>query len=96
VRALKNKSTDEFNRLQFEIMKKIDNKEMDRIEAQMKIEEYWIGGLHKAVIDGDVDNGSLMAGQAVGLAEEVKPVKDLIKELVCDGENELIKVAKNF
>ena len=96
VRALKNKGTDDFNRLQFEIMKKIDNKEMDRIEAQMKIEEYWIGGLHKAVIDGDVENGSLMAGQAVGLAEEVKPVKDMIEELVCDGENELKRVADNF
>jgi len=96
VRALKNKSTDDFNHLQFEIMKKLDGKEIDRIEAQMQIEEYWIGGLHKAVIDGDVDNGSLMAGQAVGLAEEVKPVKDLIEELVCDGENELIKVAKNL
>jgi enoyl-[acyl-carrier protein] reductase II len=93
VRALKNKSTDAFNRLQFEIMKKIDNKEMDRLEAQMQIEEYWIGGLHKAVIDGDVENGSLMAGQAVGLAEEIKSVKDLIKELISDARQELNQVA---
>ena len=66
---------------------------MDRLTAQMKIEEYWIGGLHKAVIDGDVDNGSLMAGQTVGIAGEVKPVKAMIEELVCDAEQELERIA---
>ncbi len=96
VRALKNKSTDDFNRLQFEIMKQIDTGEINRMAAQMKIEEYWIGGLHKAVIDGDVDNGSLMAGQAVGLAEEIKPVKDLINELISDAEQELNRTAEKL
>ena len=92
VRARKNKGTENFNRLQFDILQKIDSGEMDRETAQMKVEEYWIGGLHKAVIDGDVDNGSLMAGQTVGLADETKPVKDLIEELVEDAEHALNRI----
>ncbi|MCP4715124.1 MAG: hypothetical protein GY868_08410 [Deltaproteobacteria bacterium] len=93
VRALNNKGTDEFNRLQFKILKQIDSGEIDRLTAQRLVEEFWIGGLHKAVIDGDVVNGSLMAGQAVGLAEEVKPVKALIEELVGDAGQELSRMA---
>ncbi|MCP4628254.1 MAG: 2-nitropropane dioxygenase, partial [bacterium] len=92
-RALNNKGTDEFNRLQFKILKQIDSGEIDRLTAQGLVEEFWIGGLHKAVIDGDVVNGSLMAGQAVGLAAEIKPVKDLIEELVGDAGQELSRMA---
>ena len=35
--------------------------------AQLAIEHFWAGALRRAVIDGDVENGSLMAGQSVGM-----------------------------
>ena len=43
-----------------------------------------MGALRKAVIDGDVDYGSLMAGQSVGLVDKIVPVKELIAELITD------------
>jgi enoyl-[acyl-carrier protein] reductase II len=51
-------------------------------EAQLQIEHYWAGALRRAVIDGDVEHGSLMAGQSVGMVTREEPVADIIEELV--------------
>ena len=53
-----------------------------------------MGALKKAAVDGDIDAGSLMAGQAVGLADEIKPVKEVINELIIDAEKELETISK--
>jgi hypothetical protein len=42
--------------------------------------------LRRAAIDGDIDYGSLMAGQSVGLVDKVVSVKELIRELRVDAE----------
>ena len=55
---------------------------MDQTEAQLKIEHFWAGALRRAVIDGDVETGSLMAGQSVGMVKEEKPVAEIIAKLV--------------
>ncbi|NLF40134.1 hypothetical protein GX586_11860 [bacterium] len=96
VRALKNKGTNEFGRLQLELLKKLDSGEIDRETAQLEVERFWIGALRRAAIDGDVDQGSLMAGQTVGLVDEVKPVTALIEDLVRDAEAELNRVAESL
>ena len=41
-----------------------------------------LGSLRKAVFDGDTANGSLMAGQAAGLLHEVRPVAQILDEMV--------------
>ena len=82
VRALKNKGMEKFGELQLELLKKLDKKEISRIEAQYEVESYWIGALRNAVVDGNVEEGSLMAGQSVGLVSEVVSVKNIIKKLV--------------
>ena len=51
-------------------------------EAQLQIEHYWAGALRRAVIDGDVESGSVMAGQSVGMVKREEPVADIIEELV--------------
>ena len=56
------------------------------------MEKYWIGGLRKAVIDGDVDYGSMMAGQSVGLVDRIMPIAELFNELLTDGEATLQEV----
>lgn len=89
VRAIKNKGTEEFGELQLELLRKIRNGEISRIEAQYQVEKYWVGALRRAVEDGDVDHGSLMAGQCVGLIDEVKPVRVIIEELVREAEETL-------
>ena len=89
VRALKNDGTLEFNKLQLEVLYKLDQGEIDKHEAQYEVEKFWVGALKRAVIDGDVTKGSLMAGQSVGLADKVMPLKDIIEEFIEEAEDEL-------
>lgn len=86
VRALKNSGTLEFGKLQYELLHKLDNDIIDRETAQMEVEKFWVGALRSAVIDGDVKQGSLMAGQSVGLVNEIKPIAGIIQEFVGDAE----------
>jgi enoyl-[acyl-carrier protein] reductase II len=89
VRALKNDGTIEFAKLQLELLNKLDNDQIDRHQAQYRVEEFWAGALRDAVIDGDVTKGSLMAGQSVGLVDKIQPLRDIISEMVDDAETEL-------
>ena len=93
VRALKNEGTMEFSKLQYELLRRLEAGEIDRETAQMEVEKFWVGALREAAVDGDVERGSLMAGQAVGLVSEIKPVREVIEELVRDGEAELERIA---
>lgn len=82
VRALKNKGTEEFTAKQIEVAKKLDAGEVDMAEAQLQIEHFWAGALRRAVIDGDVENGSVMAGQSVGMVSKEEPVAAIMAELL--------------
>lgn len=82
VRALKNKGTEEFNRKQIEVAGLLDRGEIEMGEAQLQIEHFWAGALKRAVIDGDVENGSIMAGQSVGMVKAEEPVADIIATLM--------------
>lgn len=89
VRALRNTGTVEFGKLQYELLHQLDSEMINRDGAQMKVEEFWVGALRSAVVDGDVKKGSLMAGQSVGLVSEIKPIADIIREFVDDAEETL-------
>ncbi len=93
VRALKNKGMENFGKLQLELLKKLEAGEINREKAQYEVENYWAGSLRKAVEDGDVESGSLMAGQSVGLISDIKPLKQIVTDLfdACDAELERIK-----
>ena len=92
VRALRNKGTDVFGKLQLALLKKLEAGEIHRQEAQEQVEKFWIGALRKVAIEGDVDMGSLMAGQSIGLVNKIMPIKDLVTELLTDAEAELASV----
>jgi enoyl-[acyl-carrier protein] reductase II len=83
VRALKNAGTELFTAKQLEVARALDEGGLPMLEAQLQIEHYWAGALRRAVIDGDVENGSLMAGQSVGMVTSEEPVADIIAAL-CD------------
>ena len=53
------------------------------------MERYWVGALRRAVQDGDVDFGSLMAGQSVGMMEKVQPLRIILQEFIHQAEMEL-------
>jgi enoyl-[acyl-carrier protein] reductase II len=96
VRALKNEGTNKFAKLQLELLSKLDTNRIDRHEAQYKVEEFWVGALRQAVIDGDVAGGSLMAGQSVGLVDKIQPLNEIIGEMVNDAESELQRLRGIF
>lgn len=96
VRSILNKGMNQFGKLQLELLKKLDAGNITREKAQYEIENYWVGTLRMAVQEGDVENGSLMAGQSVGLVNEVKPIKDIIQKLISDAKEELIRVNRDF
>lgn len=91
VRALKNKGTQEFAAKQIEVAKKLDAGEIEMGEAQLQIEHFWAGALRRAVIEGDVENGSLMAGQSVGMVKGEAPVAEIIATLMDEAVNALEK-----
>jgi enoyl-[acyl-carrier protein] reductase II len=86
VRALKNKGTEEFTAKQIEVARLLDQGGIDMAEAQLHIERFWAGALRRAVIDGDVENGSVMAGQSVGMVRAEEPVATIIAELMAQSE----------
>ena len=96
VRALRNKGHEIFRKLQLDLVQQLDRGEIHREQAQMEVEKFWMGALRKAVIDGDVENGSLMAGQSVGLVNKVQPVAEIIQELAGEIEQELRTVKQTL
>jgi enoyl-[acyl-carrier protein] reductase II len=91
VRALKNKGTEEFAAKQIEVARLLDSGAVDMTEAQLQIEHFWAGALRRAVIDGDVENGSLMAGQSVGMVTREEPVAEIITQLLAESEAALMR-----
>ena len=86
VRAIANKASDAFMRYQHEVIAKHRSGELDKKEAQLAIEHFWAGALKRAAIDGDVEGGSLMAGQSVGMVTAIQPVADILSELTAQAE----------
>lgn len=69
VQVLKNKLAKEYLKLEN------DNASIEELEELGK------GALKKAVVDGDIENGSLMAGQISGMVKKVQSVKEIIEEM---------------
>jgi enoyl-[acyl-carrier protein] reductase II len=85
---------DTFGDLQLELLEKLKNGTLTRQEAQFKVEEYWVGSLRKAAVDGEVEHGSLMAGQSVGMLERVQPLREILEDLVREADAGLARVEK--
>ena len=89
VRALKNKGMEAFGQLQLDLLTRLEAGEITREEAQYEVENYWVGTLRRAVVDGDTEYGSLMAGQSVGLIDDIPPMREMIQSLVREADAEL-------
>ncbi len=82
VRGLVNEGTKRFLRFQAETRDRFLAGELTREQAQLAIEHFWAGALRRAAIEGDVENGSMMAGQSVGMVSAEQPTAEIIAELV--------------
>ncbi|WP_182911924.1 NAD(P)H-dependent flavin oxidoreductase [Sphingomonas cavernae] len=89
VRALRNAEMEAFAAKQREVAQKLDDGKVDMGAAQLEIEHYWAGALRRAVIDGDVETGSVMAGQSVGMVKAEEPVADIIAALMAEAAEAL-------
>ncbi len=82
VRALQNEGTKRFMEHQAMVLKRFQAGELAKEEAQLDIEHFWAGALRRAVVDGDVEQGSLMAGQSVGMVTREQPAVEIVAELI--------------
>ena len=89
VRALKNAGNELFTAKQREVAGHLDEGRVAMAEAQLQIEHYWAGALRRAVIDGDVEHGSVMAGQSVGMVRQEEPVAAIMAELMSEAAGAL-------
>lgn len=78
VRALKNKLTREYQKL-----------EASGASAE-EIEQLGVGGLRRAFMEGDTQTGSLMAGQSAAMVNKIEPCADIIKSYF-EGIDEILK-----
>jgi enoyl-[acyl-carrier protein] reductase II len=91
VRALKNAGTEAFMAKQREVAARLEAGTVALADAQLEIEHYWAGALRRAVVDGDIETGSLMAGQSVGMVTAEEPVAAIIGSLVAEAEAALAR-----
>ena len=92
VRAIANEGTRRFMDFQLETIEKYRRGEIELKDAQMAIEHFWGGALRRAVIEGDVENGSLMAGQSVGLVKDERPTQEIIDTLINEAAESLSRI----
>lgn len=87
VRALNNEGGKKFIETQHEVITKYRAGELDLETAQLAIEHFWAGALRRAVIEGDVEFGSVMAGQSVGMVKKEQSTEEIIEELVAQARS---------
>jgi enoyl-[acyl-carrier protein] reductase II len=82
VRSLANAGTKRFLEHQAETLRRFQAGELTKETAQLDIEHFWAGALRRAVIEGDVEEGSVMAGQSVGMVTAEQTIPAILEELV--------------
>ncbi len=92
VRALRNKGMSEFSNLQIRLLQQRKKGRLSPEEAQYQVENFWVGALRRAVLEGDVETGSLMAGQSVGLVNQILPLRRALNTLIAEAEEALEKI----
>ncbi|MBR6069721.1 MAG: enoyl-[Ruminococcus sp.] len=71
--------------------KKLANGEKDGTLSPEEFEQITLGSLRKAVVDGNVDEGSFLCGAIAGMVNEIKPCKDIVEEIMAGAEKLLVK-----
>ncbi|MBV8523456.1 MAG: nitronate monooxygenase [Acetobacteraceae bacterium] len=82
VRGLVNEGTKRFLEHQAHTRDRFQAGELSKEQAQLEIEQFWAGALRRAVIEGDVEYGSVMAGQSVGMVTSEQTIAEIIEEIV--------------
>ncbi len=84
VRVLKNKMSREYLALE------------KRGATLEELEKVTLGGLRRAVLEGDMEMGSVMSGQVAGMLHEIRPVREIFESLYSGGKSVLEAAAKEW
>lgn len=95
VRALQNAGTRRFTEHQVDVIRRFRAGELTKEAAQLEIEHFWSGALRRAVVEGDIENGSVMAGQSVGMVAREQPAGEIIGELLEQASAALVARHRN-
>lgn len=71
--------------------KKLANGERDGSLSPEEFEQITLGSLRKAVVDGNVDEGSFLCGAIAGMVNEIKPCSEIVEEIMAGAEKLLAK-----
>jgi enoyl-[acyl-carrier protein] reductase II len=96
VRALANQATQRFLEFQREVVDRFSRGVVSQKDAQLEIEHFWAGALRRAVIEGDIENGSLMAGQSVGMVTREQTTEEIIDEVVGQALSAIVARGASF
>jgi enoyl-[acyl-carrier protein] reductase II len=96
VRAIVNEGVRKFMDVQRQVIEKFDRGQLDQKAAQLEIEHFWAGSLRRAVIEGDVETGSLMAGQSVGMVTKEQSTAEIIQGLIEEALQALLDRPKSI
>ena len=77
-------------------MAQLERRVITAKQAARTLEEFWIGGLRRAAIESDVKRGSVMAGQSVGLVNEILPISRLLEQLIDQAMIEAERILKSL
>ncbi|MDR1472511.1 MAG: nitronate monooxygenase [Synergistaceae bacterium] len=84
VRSIKNKFTQAFHVM-----------EEERVPIE-DLDKFGSGKLKAAVVDGDVENGSVMSGQIAGLVSKIQPAAEIIEEIVREASERASRIGRRF
>lgn len=84
VRVIENAAVQHFIDTQRKAIMAYEAGTVSQKEAQLEIEHFWAGALRRAAIDGDIENGSIMAGQSVGMVTREETCEEIIQSLISD------------
>ncbi|MFI3226271.1 MAG: nitronate monooxygenase [Clostridia bacterium] len=84
VRVLKNQMAREYIRME------------QTVTDKMELEKYTLGSLRRAVFDGDIKTGSLMAGQVAGQLSEIKPIRTIFEEIMQGFKATVEKIGEEY
>jgi enoyl-[acyl-carrier protein] reductase II len=91
VRALHNEGSRRFMAQQRQVIERFERGELDQKQAQLEIEHFWVGALRRAVVEGDVETGSVMAGQSVGMVQREESAAAILADLASQAREALAR-----
>lgn len=79
VRALKNAFSRRFQELEYDLEK-----------TNEEVEKFGVGAVRRAAVEGDLENGSFLAGQVAGMVKKEQTASEIIEEMAFEAEKLLI------